>query len=69
MKMVLEGPLEDLMVKVDPSLYSKYVTTNLKGNPLLYVKMHNTLYGILRSALLFYKNFVKDPENYRFETK
>ena len=28
--LLLEGPLADLMVKVDPSLYRKYVTTTLK---------------------------------------
>ena len=58
--MVLEGTLEELMVKVDPSLYRKYFTTNLKVNPLLYVKMHKALYVILCRALLFYTNLVKE---------
>ena len=51
--MVLKGPLAELMVKVYPSLYRKYLNTKLKGKPILYVKMHNTLYGMQLSALLF----------------
>ena len=38
------------------------------GNSLLYVKIQNALYGILCSALLLYKNLVKDLEDYGFET-
>jgi hypothetical protein len=34
---------------------------------LIYVKMQKALYGLLRSALLFYKKLVKDLEDYRFE--
>ena len=41
--MLLEGPLAELMVKVDPSLYRKYVTTNSKGKLQLYVKIHKAL--------------------------
>ena len=65
---VIEGPLEELMVKFGPSFYRKYVTTKLKGKPLIYVKMHKALYGIICSALLFYKNIVKDLDDYGFET-
>ena len=31
---------------------------------MLYIKMHKALYGLLRSALLFYKKLVKDLEQY-----
>ena len=65
--MVLEGSLAELMVKVDPSLYRKYVTINSKGKSLLYVKVHKALYGLLRSALLFYRKLVSDLEAYGFE--
>ena len=37
--MVLEGSLAELMVKVDPSLYRKFVTTSSKGKSLLYVNI------------------------------
>ena len=65
--MVLEGTLAELMVQVNPYLYRKYITKKSKGKPLLYVKMCKALYGMLRSALLFYRNLVKDLEEYGFE--
>ena len=65
--MVLEGPLAELMVQVDPYLYRKYMTRNYKGKTLLYVKMCKALYGMLRSALLFYRKLVKELEEYGFE--
>ena len=34
----LEGPLAELMVKVDPKIYRKYITTNKKGKPASSVK-------------------------------
>jgi hypothetical protein len=60
--MLLKGPLAELMVLVDPSLYRKYVTFDSRGQPILYVKMHKALYGMLRSALLFYRKLVGDLE-------
>jgi hypothetical protein len=65
--MVLEGRLAELMVKVAPNIYQKYITTNSKGKALLYMKMQKALYGLLRSALLFYKKLVKDLEDYGIE--
>ena len=59
---VLKGVLVKLMVKVDPSLYHKYVTVNCKGKSLLYARINKSLYGILSSALLFYKKPVRDLE-------
>ena len=60
--MILEGPLDEIIVLVDLSLYCRYINKNSKGNPLLYVKMCKALYGILRSALLFYRKMVKNLE-------
>lgn len=60
--MMLKGRLTELMVTVDPSLYQKYITVDSKGEAILYVQMHKALYGMLRSALLFYKKFVSDLE-------
>ena len=60
--MVLEGALAKLMVKVDPTLYRKFITTTSNGKSLLYVKIHKALYGLLRRALLFYHKLVKDLE-------
>ena len=41
--MVIEGVLDELMVKVDPLLYRKYVTMNSKGKSLLYANIHKTI--------------------------
>jgi hypothetical protein len=60
--MMLKGRLAELMVLVEPALYRKYVTVDSRGQPILYVKMHKALYGMLRSALLFYRKLVKDLE-------
>jgi hypothetical protein len=61
--MVLKGRLAELMVQVAPNLYRKYITVNKKGTAILYVKMQKNLYGLLRSALLFYKKLVADLES------
>ena len=58
--MRLDGNLAELMVKVAPSLYPKYVTTNAKGKSVLYVKLKKAVYGMMKSALLFYPKLVVD---------
>jgi hypothetical protein len=60
--MMLKGRMAELMVMVDPSLYRKYVTVDSRGEAIHYVQMHKALYGMLRSALLFYRKFVGDLE-------
>jgi hypothetical protein len=61
--MVLKGRLAELMVQVAPNLYRKYITVDRKGTAILYVKMQKALYGLLRSALLFYNKLVADLES------
>jgi hypothetical protein len=46
------------MVKVAPSLYRKYVTTNAKGKLVLYVQLKKAVCGMMKSALLFYLKLV-----------
>ncbi len=58
--MRLDGILAELMVKVEPSLYRKFVTTNAKGKSVLYVKLEKAVYGMMKSALLFYRKLVAD---------
>jgi hypothetical protein len=58
--MVLKGRLAELMVQVAPNLYRKYITIDRKGTAILYVKMQKALYGLLRSALLFYNKLVAE---------
>ena len=43
------------MVTVDNSFHRKYVTYDIKGVLLLYLMINKELYGLLNSALLFYK--------------
>jgi hypothetical protein len=61
--MVLKGRLAELMVQVAPNLYRKYITVDRKGKAILYVKMQKALYGLLRSALLFYNKLVANLED------
>ena len=63
---LLEGPLDDLVVKVALNIYHKYVIMSSKGRPLLFVRIQKALYGLLRSTLLFYIIVVKDLETYGF---
>jgi hypothetical protein len=58
--MRLDGILAELMVKIAPKLYRKYVTTNAKGKPILYVQLEKAVYGMMKSALLFYRKLVAD---------
>ena len=53
--MKLRGKIVELWVQLEPSMYQKYVTQGPNGEPVLYVKLLKALYGLLRSALLFYK--------------
>ncbi len=51
--MKMNGSLEELMVKTDPKKYQKYVTIE-KGRQVLYLHLQKALYGMMKSALLFY---------------
>ena len=60
--MKLQGKTVDLSVQLELTMYRKYVTKGPKGEPILYVKLPNVLYGLLRPALLFYKKLHGDLE-------
>jgi Reverse transcriptase (RNA-dependent DNA polymerase) len=49
-----EGELAEILVKLDPKLYRKYVTDE-NGKSVLYVELLKALYGTLKAALLFWK--------------
>ena len=65
--MLLRRKMVKLLVKLQPELYRKYVITSKNGEPMLYVKLLKALYGLLRSALLFYKKLAGDLVNMGFE--
>jgi len=63
--MLLKGKLAELMTLIEPKLYRQHVWyDNVKGEALLYVKMSKALYGMLKSALWFYKKL--DLKHYGF---
>ena len=53
--MLLEGKIAELIVKLDPKLYRKYIWDNKKEKPMLYDKLKKALYGMLQAALLFWE--------------
>jgi Reverse transcriptase (RNA-dependent DNA polymerase) len=63
----LRGKLAELMVQVAPEIYRKYIIINKKGQTVLYVRLLNVLYGILKGALLFYKKLTNDLLSIGFE--
>ena len=52
--------MAEMMVKIDPSLYRKYVFIGKGKQPMLYVKLNQALYGMLRSTILFYNKLVSE---------
>jgi hypothetical protein len=67
----LDGPLAQLLTKVDPNLYAKFMTKE-NGKDIMYVKLTKALYGTLQTAMLFWKDltgyltqhgFVLNPYN------
>ncbi len=64
MIMLLKGCLTKLLVQVKPQPYCKYIIHDSKNQPLLYVKLTKAIYGLLKSALLFYQKFAKNLKSY-----
>ena len=66
--MLLRGKMDELLVKLQPELYRKYVLiTSKNGELMLYVKLLKALYRLLRSALLFYKKLAGELGDMGFE--
>ena len=53
--MLLEGTIAELIIKLDPSMYRKYIWHSQKGKLMLYVQLKKALYGTLQAVLLFWK--------------
>ena len=60
------GDMVDLLIAIDPELYGPMVTYE-HGKKTLYVHIRRAIYGMLQSALLFYKKFRKSLEEYKFK--
>ena len=65
--MKIRGPLVDMLVDLAPEVYANYVTFEGKSK-VLYVHVLKAIYGMLRSAMLFYKKLKKDLESIGFKT-
>ena len=50
----MEGSLKDLLVKINPKLYRKYLSDE-NGKSVLYVRLKKELYGTLQAAMLFWR--------------
>jgi hypothetical protein len=55
-----------MLVDINPEIYKDYVVYEGK-NKVLYVRILKALYGMIQSALLFYKKFRKDLEGIGFK--
>ena len=64
--MTLRGPLAELMALSSPEVYGDYVTLQ-NGRKILYVRLESALYGMLCSALLFYRKLWGNLVNEDFE--
>jgi hypothetical protein len=54
----LEGPMAELLTRVDPDKYRTYMSEENRKQ-VLYVELQKTLYGTLQAALLFWENLTK----------
>ena len=61
-----EGEIAEMLVKLDPKLYQKYVKDE-NGKTVLYVELLKALYGTLKAALLFWKLLSKKLVLWGFE--
>ena len=64
--MKLEGKMVDILTRIDPKMYTKYVVHE-KGRPVIYVKLRKALYGTIQAALLFWKNLTKTLKSRGFK--
>ncbi len=50
----LKVQLAESMGQVELTLYQKYISTDNKGQPVLYVQLHSAIFGLLKCMLFFY---------------
>ena len=51
--MRLRGRIAELMTATAPKIYKQYITIDFMGSKALYVRTLNSIYGIMKAALLF----------------
>ena len=55
--MRIDGKMAELLVKINPNRYKKYLT-NENGTPVLYVLIKKALYGTVQAVMLFWQNLI-----------
>jgi hypothetical protein len=63
--MKLEGVMVEVIVKIDPKLYTKY-TAKENGKDVIYVILQKALYGTLQATLLFWQNLSTQLKEWGF---
>ena len=63
----LDGAMVELLAKINPQLYRKYIILSRKRKPVLYRDARKAIYGTLKASLLFYKKLVKSLQDWGFE--
>ena len=63
----LSGAMVELLAKINPQLYRKYIILSRKGKPVIYGEARKTIYGTLNASLIFYKKLVKSLQDWGFE--
>jgi hypothetical protein len=64
--MRIEGPMAELLIRLDPDYYSQFVEMR-NGKPILFLILKKALYGTLKAALLFWKKLSGVLEAWGFE--
>jgi hypothetical protein len=54
------------MVKTNPKMYRQYIVLE-KRRSVLYLQLQKTLYGMMKSTLLFYRKLVSESKEMGFE--
>jgi len=62
----MEGCLAELLVKIDPELYRKFLS-NKNGKSVLYVRLKKAVYGTLQAAMLFWRTLTAKLVEMGFE--
>jgi hypothetical protein len=64
--MRLDGAMAELLLRIDPKLYWKYLT-QVGKKKVMYVELNKALYGTLDASLLFWKKLSKTLEDWGYE--
>lgn len=58
--MIIREKLAEMLCKIAPETYKRYITKDKKGNLILYVRLLKVLYGLMEASLMFYQLLFKD---------